>query len=212
MFHPTLSSFKTVLAIGAHPDDIEIGCGGTLLRLTSENRLHVHWAVMSGTPERREEASASAAHFLHRAASSRFEIENFRDTFFPDSYGEIKETFLRLRERVSPDLILTHRREDLHQDHRLLGELTWNVFRDHLIFEYEIPKYEGDLCQPNVYVALEESHCADKVDRILQGFPSQRDRDWFSADTFWALLRLRGVEADPATHFAEAFHCRKLVL
>ncbi len=212
MLHPAILDLETILVIGSHPDDIEIGCGGTLLRLLSENQLHVHWAVLSGSGERRDEARTGAEYFLRQAVSSKLEIENFPDAFFPGSYSAIKEFFVKLRESVSPDLIFTHRREDFHQDHRLVGELTWNTFRDHLIFEYEIPKCEGDLGRPNVYVALEESYCAEKVDAILQSFPSQHDRQWFGADTLWAMLRIRGVEADRAAQFAEAFYCRKLVV
>ena len=212
MFHPAITELKSILVIGAHPDDIEIGCGGTLLRLLSDNSVHVHWVVLSGTEERHDEARASAEYFLRRASSSEFEIANFPDSFFPGKYGEIKQFFGRLGERVAPDLIFTHRREDLHQDHSLVGELTWNTFRDHLILEYEIPKYEGDLGQPNVYVALEKAHCTDKVDAIIQNYPSQRHKSWFNEDTLWAMLRIRGVEADRNSRFAEAFYCRKLVL
>ena len=212
MYHPAINNLETILFIGSHPDDIEIGCGGTLLRLLGENQLHVHWTVLSGAAERRSEAHAGAEYFLRQAASSTFEIEDFPDKFFPGYYREIKKFFVRLGKSVSPDLIFTHSRKDLHQDHRLVGELTWNTFRNHLIFKYEIPKYDGDLGQPNVYVALEQSHCAEKVDAILQSYPSQHHRQWFDTDTLWAMLRIRGVEADRATRLAEAFYCRKLVL
>jgi LmbE family N-acetylglucosaminyl deacetylase len=212
VFHPALNKVKTILVIGAHADDIEIGCGGTLLRLLSEQSLHVHWLVLSGSEERCIEARASAKSFLRRAGSSQIEIESFPDSFFPDRYRDIKGFFGNLRKRIDPDLIFTHRREDMHQDHSLVGELTWNTFRDHLIFEYEIPKYEGDLGQPNVYFALEKETCEKKIAAILESYPSQRQRYWFNADTLWAMLRIRGVESGQNVQFAEAFHCRKMIL
>lgn len=212
MLHPVLDDIKTILVIGAHPDDIEIGCGGTLLRLLGEKSIHLHWVVLSATDEREQEARASAEYYLGQATSGAIEIEKFPDTLFPTKYGEIKAFFSRLREKVAPDLIFTHRREDRHQDHALTGEVTWGAFRNHLIFEYEIPKYEGDLEQPNVYVSLDKEFCARKVDNVINTFPSQKNRQWFSAETLWAMLQIRGVEADRDTQFAEAFHCRKLVI
>jgi LmbE family N-acetylglucosaminyl deacetylase len=202
-----------VLAIGAHADDIEIGCGGTLLRLLAEEpAVEVDWVVLSGIGERAAEAADSAAAFLDGAARSTVTVEGFRDGFFPYLGGAVKELFERLKGTVAPDLILTHRLEDRHQDHRLVAELTWNTFRDHLILEYEIPKYEGDLGHPNLFVPLAPGHCERKVELLRKCFPSQAGRGWFSDDTFWALLRLRGVEAASPTRFAEAFHGRKLVL
>lgn len=212
MLRPSIGKLGTVLVVGAHPDDIEIGCGGTLLRFLKEHSPHVHWVVLSGTEKRREEARESAERFLRQASSSELQIESFPDTFFPGHYSELKKCLGKLKDRVSPDLIFTHRRDDLHQDHALVGELTWNAFRDHLIFEYEIPKYEGDLGRPNVYVSLDKGHCAQKVETILDVFATQQGRQWFSADTLWGLLRIRGVEADRATQYAEAFYCRKLAL
>jgi LmbE family N-acetylglucosaminyl deacetylase len=202
-----------VLAIGAHADDIEIGCGGTILRLAAERQtLAVDWVVLSGAGERVGEATDSAAAFLDGAAEPRIAIERFRDGFFPYSGGAVKECFERLKSEVAPDVIFTHRLEDRHQDHRLVAELTWNTFRNHLILEYEIPKYEGDLGHPNLFVPLTTEHCERKIELLRKGFPSQSGRSWFSDDTFWATLRLRGVECNASTRYAEAFHARKLVL
>jgi LmbE family N-acetylglucosaminyl deacetylase len=202
-----------VLALGAHADDIEIGCGGTLLRLVQEHpNLTVDWLVLSGEGERAGEAAESGAAFLDGAAASTIGVERFRDGFFPYSGAGVKELFERLKSRPAPDLIFTHRLEDRHQDHRLVAELTWNTFRDHLILEYEIPKYEGDLGQPNLFVPLARDHCERKVQLLLKHFPSQLGRAWFTEDTFWAVLRLRGVESNAPSRFAEAFHARKVVL
>jgi LmbE family N-acetylglucosaminyl deacetylase len=202
-----------VLAIGAHADDIEIGCGGTLLRLVAEHpNLSVDWVVLSGLGERAGEAADSAAAFLQGAADTRVTVERFRDGFFPYLGGAVKEYFERLKSRVAPDLVLTHRLEDRHQDHRLVAELTWNTWRDHLVLEYEIPKYEGDLGQPNLFVPLTQDQCERKVELLRKCFPSQAGRAWFSDDTFMALLRLRGVESNAPGRYAEAFHARKLVL
>ena len=212
MFLPLSRGPKTILVIGAHPDDIEIGCGGTLLRLLSEYEVDVHWHVLSGNQIRKQEAVASATRFLDGARSSQIAVEDFRDAFFPASYSEIKEHFRILRGRVEPDVIFTHHCEDRHQDHRLVAELTWNTFRDHLILEYEIPKYDGDLGKPNIYVSLEEKNCEVKISTIMETYLSQKTKKWFSAATFWGLMSLRAIEANSETQFAEAFHCRKLVL
>jgi LmbE family N-acetylglucosaminyl deacetylase len=202
-----------VLAIGAHADDIEIGCGGTLLRLVGEHpQVSVDWVVLSGLGERAGEAADSAAAFLQGAAETRVTVERFRDGFFPYLGGAVKEFFEQLKTRVAPDLVLTHRLEDRHQDHRLVAELTWNTFRDHLVLEYEVPKYEGDLGQPNLFVPLTQDQCERKVELLRKCFPSQAGRAWFSDDTFMALLRLRGVESNAPGRYAEAFHARKLVL
>jgi LmbE family N-acetylglucosaminyl deacetylase len=202
-----------VLAIGAHADDIEIGCGGTILRLAGEHRdLAVDWVVLSGHGDRAGEASDSAAAFLAGVAGRRITVERFRDGFLPYDGGAVKELFERLKSQVDPDLILTHRLEDRHQDHRLVSELTWNTWRDHLILEYEIPKYEGDLGQPNLFVPLAAEVCERKVELLRKGFPSQAGRDWFTDDTFWSMLRLRGLESRSPSRYAEAFHARKLVL
>lgn len=202
-----------VLALGAHADDIEIGCGGTLLRLVAEHpNLAVHWVVLSGEGERASEAADSAAAFLEGVAESKVEVERFRDGFFPYDGARVKEFFEQLKRRVTADLVFSPRLEDRHQDHRLVAELTWNTFRDHLIVEYEIPKYEGDLGQPNLFVPLERRHAERKSELLRKHFPSQAGRSWFSDETFWAILRLRGIESNAASGFAEAFHARKLVV
>jgi LmbE family N-acetylglucosaminyl deacetylase len=202
-----------VLALGAHADDIEIGCGGTILRLVAEHPgLAVDWVVLSGHGERAAEATDSAAAFLAGAGAARVRVERFRDGFLPYDGGAVKELFERLKGEVDPDLVLTHRLEDRHQDHRLVAELTWNTFRHHLILEYEIPKYEGDLGHPGLFVPLTAELCERKVELLRKCFPSQAGRAWFTDDTFWALLRLRGVEAGTPARYAEAFTARKLVL
>jgi LmbE family N-acetylglucosaminyl deacetylase len=200
-----------VLAVGSHADDIEIGCGGTLLRLARTRELEVHWIVLSANEERAGEARKSAEAFLDRAGSSHIAVEGFRDAFFRYG-GEVKEYFESLKARVSPDLILTHHGSDLHQDHRLVAELTWNTFRDHLILEYEIPKYDGDLGAPNVFVHLDEEAARSKVALLLESFPSQASRPWFTEDLFMALMRLRGMESASPSGLAEAFYARKVVL
>lgn len=206
------SASCTILCMGAHSDDIEIGCGGTVLRLLEQApNARVVWVVLSARGSRREETCASADAFL---STTRHELEvgQFEDRFFPDQLRSIKEYFDDLASRVSPDLVFTHRREDRHQDHRVVAELTWNTFRDHLVLEYDIPKYEGDLGHPNVFVELPRTTCEQKVDRLMRSFGSQRHRHWFSDETFWSLLRLRGIECRSATGYAEGFVARKLLL
>jgi LmbE family N-acetylglucosaminyl deacetylase len=201
-----------VLAIGAHSDDIEIGCGGTILRLVEDGlAASVGWVVLTAVGERAEEARASAAAFLKQAPEHEVVLRDFRDGFLPYEGWRVKEFFEELK-RFDPDLVLTHRREDMHQDHRLVGELTWNTFRNHLVLEYEIPKYEGDLGHPNLFVTLDRSRCERKIELLMEGFQSQRDHRWFTEDTFWSLLRLRGLESNSPTTYAEAFHARKLVI
>jgi LmbE family N-acetylglucosaminyl deacetylase len=201
-----------ILCLGSHSDDIEIGCGGTILRLLSSNpNLEVVWVVFSSSKEREREARKSAELFLGHAKRKEVIVNDFRDGFFPFDGPKIKEFFEGLK-RVSPDLILTHSRKDAHQDHRQIAELTWNTFRNHLILEYEIPKYDGDLGQPSVFVPLESDVCNRKVDYLMEAFESQRAKRWFQRDTFLALLRLRGMECNSPSGYAEAFYCRKLVL
>ena len=203
----------TVLCLGAHSDDIEIGCGGTILSLLQAHpSAIVDWVVFSSNRVRRREAQRSANLFLKGAASKRVTIHSYRDGFFPYQGARIKEEFEKLKRRVEPDLIFTHYRNDLHQDHRLLNELTWNTFRNQLVLEYEIPKYDGDLGSPNVFVSLEEPICRKKADFLDQAFLTQRTKHWFSEGTFFALMRLRGVEANSPTRFAEAFYGRKVTL
>jgi LmbE family N-acetylglucosaminyl deacetylase len=204
---------ERVLCLGAHSDDIEIGCAGTLLQLTEGERpIDVTWVVFAAEGRRENEARASASAVLARAKSAQIMIQQFRDGFFPSQSADIKEYFELLKQRVAPDLIFTHYRNDLHQDHRLIGELTWNTFRDHVVLEYEIPKYDGDFGSPNVFVPLDEVRCRRKIDLLLTHFGSQRDRRWFSEELFRALLRLRGMEANAPGGYAEAFYGRKVVL
>jgi len=203
-----------VLAVGCHADDIEIGCGGTILALAERRPdLEVTWLVLGAGGARADEARASAAAFLAGArAEPTVLVESFRDGFFPYLGGAVKERFEQLKREVAPELVFTHVGIDLHQDHRLVSELTWNTFRDHLILEYEIPKYDADLAAPNVYVPLAPDVLQRKVDLLLEHFPSQRGKHWFTEDLFRSLARVRGMEANSPTRFAEAFRCRKLVL
>jgi LmbE family N-acetylglucosaminyl deacetylase len=201
-----------ILCLGSHCDDIEIGCGGTILRLLAQHtNATVSWVVLSSTEARAEEAQRSAAVFLERTGCKEILIKEFKDGFLPYHGTEVKRFFEELKQRISPDLIFTHYRHDLHQDHRLVCELTWNTWRNHLILEYEIPKYDGDFGAPNLFVELEESLCRDKVRYIVDSFASQREKHWFSEETFRAVLRLRGMECRSATGYAEAFYSRKLV-
>ena len=199
-----------LLCLGAHCDDIEIGCGGTILKLAAARpEMEVHWVVFSSDERRKKEALASAERFLGDAATRKVTVHEVRDGFLPYSGGEVKERFEALKGSFSPDLILTHYRHDLHQDHRLVSELTWNTFRDHLILEYEIPKYDGDFGSPNVFVAVDETICRRKIDTIIGAYQSQHGKRWFSRELFSAVLRLRGMEANSASGYAEGFYCRK---
>jgi LmbE family N-acetylglucosaminyl deacetylase len=202
-----------VLCLGAHGDDIEIGCGGTVLKLIeTQPAVAVKWVVFSATLEREKEALRSANAFLGKALERQISVEKFRDGFFPYIGKEIKEYFEQLKKEVAPDLVLTHCRADLHQDHRLISHLTYNTFRDQVILEYEIPKYDGDLGAPNVYWRLTEAICKRKVGYIERYFKSQRQNHWFDKDTFLSIMRIRGVESNAPERFAEAFYCRKMVL
>ncbi len=210
---PSSGSTLRILCLGAHSDDLEIGCGGTILKLADGSTpIDVTWIVFSANDERRREANDSANAFLSVAQKKEVYVKDFRDGFFPYIGGEIKEYFEALKKRVSPDLIFTHYRHDLHQDHRIISELTWNTFRNHLILEYEIPKYDGDLGSPNTFVELDESESRRKIDTILAFFQTQEHRHWFSEDLFLSLLRLRGMECSAPSGYAEAFYCRKLLL
>jgi len=203
----------TILCLGAHSDDIEIGCGGLILDLLgARRRVDLHWIVFSATAEREREARRSAALFLRGAARQRVEVHRFRDGFLPYQGGEVKETFERLKRSVNPDLILTHCRDDRHQDHRLLSDLTWNTFRNHFILEYEIPKFDGDLGAPNCFVPLSRATCRRKVKFLTTVFGTQRDKHWFAPETFLSLMRLRGMECRAAAGYAEAFYARKVVI
>ncbi|MDR7420279.1 MAG: PIG-L deacetylase family protein [Armatimonadota bacterium] len=201
-----------VLLVGAHADDIEIGCGGTILSwLAAGVHLDVTWVVFGATGVRAEEARRSAAAFLQGAASARVVVHGFRDGFFPYDAG-VKEAFEALKAEVDPDVVFTHYRHDRHQDHRTVSDLTWNTFRAHAILEYEIPKYDGDFGAPNLFVPLTRELCEAKVRLLLEHFPSQATRPWFAPETFFALARLRGVEAGAHAELAEAFYARKLTL
>ena len=209
----TFNNLTSVLCIGCHADDIEIGCGGTILRLiTQQPSLQVHWLVLSAEGQRADEAHRSAHRFLQGAADRQVMIHGFRDTLFPQDAEAIKTVFHKLSTQVQPDLIFTHRREDAHQDHRVAAELTWCSFRDNVILEYEIPKYEGDLGRPNLYVPLDPTTARRKIDMTVEAFPTQHSKPWFSSQTFEALMRLRAVECKAPGGFAEAFHARKLVM
>jgi LmbE family N-acetylglucosaminyl deacetylase len=202
-----------VLCIGAHSDDIEIGCGGLVLSLIAgQKAVDVDWIVLSAAGAREREARRSAAMFLKGARRTRILVQQFRDGFFPYQGADIKTVFEELKEDLDPDLILTHYRDDRHQDHRVLSDLTWNTFRNHLILEYEVPKYDGDLGQPNCYVPLTRSTCARKARYLEAAFGTQRDKHWFSAETFMGLMRLRGMECRAPGGYAEAFYGRKVVL
>ena len=201
-----------VLCLGAHCDDIEIGCAGSIRALIERYPdTEVDWVVLSAPDDRRREAERSAAAILE-PARARTIFANFRDGYFPWQGDQIKDTFERLKSQLEPDVIFTHYRDDRHQDHRLVSDLTWNSFRDHAILEYEVPKYDGDFGAPNVFVALPAAQAERKVHHLLEHFPSQRARRWFDEATFRALLRLRGLECNAPERFAEAFYGRKLMI
>lgn len=202
---------KSILCIGAHSDDIEIGCGGTMLHLIDANPgVSVYWVVLAGSGIRGEEAQISAELFLAKAKKKQIVLKEFRDGFFPYQGGAVKEYFESLKKEVTPDLIFTHTRNDLHQDHRQVCELTWNTFRDNLIVEYEIPKYDGDLGSPNCFVPLSAATVDRKIEILTTAFATQRGKHWFTDEMFRALLRIRGMECAHAG-YAEAFYIRKLV-
>ena len=209
---PVLSaSVREVLCLGAHCDDVEIGCGGTLALLRAARpQVRIKVVVFSSDPLRRQETESALARLAGGEGPLEVRCLGNQDGYFPADWGSIKASFAEVRETCHPDLILTHWEGDRHQDHRLVCELTWNTFRDHLILEYEIPKYDGDLGRPNLFVDVDEATLQRKIDLLQACFPSQHDRTWWGADTFRAIARLRGIEA--ATRYAEAFYCRKLVL
>jgi len=201
---------RRLLAIGCHADDVEIGCGATILSLIRSNpELHVTWVVLSGSDGRSDEAAASADAFLRDAGTSDVRLHRFRESFFPQQSEAIKETFETFKD-VEPDLVLTHSRHDLHQDHALVASLTWNTFRDHAVLEYEIPKYDGDFGTPNVYVPLARDVVEEKIRLTCEHFVSQRDKHWFDEELLRSVMRVRGMEC--AAPYAEAFTSRKLAL
>jgi len=202
-----------ILCLGSHADDIEIGCGGTILRLAEQYPSSVfHWVVFSATGVREAEARRGARMFVDPARLIGPLFKTFQDGFMPFVGAEVKAQFEELKQVVSPDVIFTHNRTDAHQDHRLIAELTWNTFRDHMVLEYEIPKYDGDLGQPNVFVPLNRELCEKKVRIVMDTYESQRSKHWFQEDTFFSLMRLRGMECNASGGYAEAFYARKLVL
>lgn len=203
---------ETILCLGAHPDDIEIGCAGTLIKLIAAKQVkQVLWVVMSGGGDRKREAESAAARVLESCPEPQVEIREFRDGYFPAQWESIKSCVHDLANRFSPDLIFTHRKNDAHQDHRVLGELAWNAFRNHLIYEFEIPKYDADLPIPNTYSVISESDVQAKIDILTECFPTQATKPWFDAETFRGLMRIRGLECHSPSRYAEAFVCRKTV-
>jgi LmbE family N-acetylglucosaminyl deacetylase len=212
MIEFSLSRARRILCVGAHSDDIEIGCGGTLLKLARTHKdLEVRWIVFSADGKRVREARASAAMFLTGIRRTTVDVKRFTGSFFPFEGAKIKQFFETLK-AFAPDVVFTHYRDDRHQDHRVLSDLAWNTFRNHLVLEYEIPKYDGDLGVPNLFVPIEEDLALRKADYICRVFQTQTNRHWFTEDTFLAPMRLRGIECASATRYAEAFYCRKIVL
>ena len=208
-----LSRVKRVLCLGAHSDDIEIGCGGTVLRMIEQSKsIEFYWLVLSSNPRRAKEAESSANAFLERARKKTVVVKSFRDGFLPYLGPPVKECFEELKKVFTPDVILTHCRHDLHQDHRLVCELTWNTFRDHFILEYEVPKYDADLRSPNFFVPLSDAQARRKVNSLMRYFSTQQNKRWFREELFYGLMRLRATEAASHTRYSEAFYCRKVVL
>jgi LmbE family N-acetylglucosaminyl deacetylase len=210
---PTRSGRRLeILCIGAHCDDIEIGCGATILALQQRHPgCRIHWLVLTSNPARRDEAIASAMEFMQPASRGELRIAELPDGLLPAHFAEVKSTFESMKSAVAPDLVLTHHGNDRHQDHALASQVTWQTFRDHMIWEYEIPKYDGDLGTPNLYVPLPQALVSLKVETIVRSFESQAGKSWFTADNLLAAMRLRGLECRAPSGFAEAFHCRKLV-
>jgi LmbE family N-acetylglucosaminyl deacetylase len=201
-----------ILCLGAHPDDIEIGCGGTILKILEEApEAQFCWVVFSGTPKRREEAFQGSDFFLKNAKSKKIDVEQFRESYFPFIGVQIKDYFEKLKTALIPDMIFTHYSNDLHQDHRVISNLTWNTFRDHFILEYEIPKFDGDLGNPNFFVNLNKSFVERKINCLVDVFQTQKEKPWFDEETFRSILRIRGVESNSKTKYAEAFYCKKIL-
>jgi LmbE family N-acetylglucosaminyl deacetylase len=207
------NSKKRILCLGAHCDDIEIGCGGSLLEITKNYPdVELYWAIFSSTPERRKEAETCAKLFANNASLLNISIFDFRDGFLPHVWAEVKEKVEKTKQDCpNPDLIFTHCSLDKHQDHRLISELTWNTFRDHNIFEYEIPKWDGDLSTPNTYLTLSDSCAREKIKYLQKAYNSQKTKKWFTDDLFWSLMRIRGMESNSDTNLSEAFYTKKMV-
>ena len=211
-FHTKKEGY-TILCLGAHCDDIEIGCGGALIRLMESHPVDfVKWVVFTSTEKRKQEAITSADAFLKNAKEKEIQVFDYRDAFLNYSGLEIKEKFESIKKEINPDLIFTHYRDDRHQDHKLLSDLTWNTFRQHFILEYEIPKFDGDLGIPNFFIQLNEEQVNKKIGIILDSFKSQSEKHWFDKETFKALMRIRGMESACLNKYAEAFFARKVIL
>ena len=201
------------LFLGAHSDDIELGCGGTILSLLEQGQeLEAWWVVFAASLERRDEAEKGAEMFLRGVVKKEIIVRDFKESFFPYRGEAIKSCFEELKVRIDPDLIFTHYRHDLHQDHRVISDFTWNTWRNHFILEYEIPKYDGDLAAPNTFVPLSETIARSKAGLLLECFKTQRNKQWFSGDTFLSLMCLRGVECNASSKYAEGYYSRKTVL
>jgi LmbE family N-acetylglucosaminyl deacetylase len=205
------SGFK-ILCLGAHSDDIEIGCGGTIMRLLEEMRTEFYWIVFCADKRRAREAKASAQSILKNAQKKKIVVKKFHNGFFPYQGEVIKKYFESLKREFSPDLIFTHYRDDRHQDHRTISDLTWNTYRNHLILEYEIPKYDGDFGTPNFFFKIPNEICKRKKDLLMEYYGSQQEKHWFKEELLYAIMRLRGMETGGASEYAEAFYCRKAVL
>ncbi len=202
-----------ILCLGAHSDDIEIGCGGTVMRLIQEYiQPEIYWVVFSSNRKRRKEAIESARSVLKNVNKKNIIIKNFRNGFFPFQGAAIKDYFESLKQKFDPDIVLTHYRDDRHQDHRTISDLTWNTYRRHLILEYEIPKYDGDFGAPNLFFEISRELCKKKKDLIMKYFGSQKEKHWFKEDLLYSIMRLRGMETGGASEYAEAFYCRKELL
>ena len=212
MLNLSVNNARRFLFLGAHSDDIEIGCGGTILSLAQRRPdIQVLWAVLSAEGPRAAEARRSARDYLAGfEGKTKVIVSKFRGSYFPDQWAGIKAQIEKLRREFEPEVVFTHFREDRHQDHRVLSDLAWNTFRNHLIFEYEIPKFDGDMGQPNVFHALSRSVMERKIELLIKHFGTQRSKHWFDRDTFAGLMRLRGMECVAPDGFAEAFHMRKL--
>jgi LmbE family N-acetylglucosaminyl deacetylase len=213
MWKTSFGSVRRILCLGAHSDDIEIGMGGTLLTLAGQiPDLEICWVVFSAPARRAEEAMRSADDFLGNVARKDIRIGSFRESYFPSEWPAIKDWFEEIKAKFDPEVVFTHYRDDRHQDHRVLSDLAWNTFRNHLILEYEILKYDGDLGHPSIFMPLSEQICTRKIELLLKHFKTQSTKHWFTSDTFEAMHRIRGIECASATGRAEAFYCRKLVL
>jgi LmbE family N-acetylglucosaminyl deacetylase len=209
-FRKEADSGLNLLFFGAHCDDIEIGCGGTILKLIQQYKVHVKWVVFSSNAQRAVEAEECARSFLEGASSRDVKIMDFKDGFLSQRYSDVKDYYEQIKKEFVPDVVFTHYRNDLHQDHRLLSELAWNTFRDHVVLEYEIPKYDGDLGNPNLFVELEEQLVDKKIKNLLDHYVTQRDKHWFDKETFVSVMRLRGIQS--ASRYAEGFYSRKLIM